>query len=76
MSKINAKKHSFYHLNDTIDIFCKYLIKIINYKYKYSKNFIVVSDVFRPFGRPVYWFGHPNFQVFFFSCISTKNMLN
>ena len=31
------------------------------------------SDVFRPFGRPVYWFGHPDFgatkntfQVFFF----------
>ena len=40
------------------------------------------SDVFRPFGRLVYWFGCPNsstqrtlFKFPFSSCISTKNML-
>ena len=40
------------------------------------------SDVFRAFGRPVYWFGCPNcvaqkalFRFSFFSYISTKNML-
>ena len=40
------------------------------------------SDVLGLFERPVYWFGHPNcgvqktlFKFYFFSCISTKNML-
>ena len=40
------------------------------------------SDVFRQFGRLIYWFGHPNsgaqktlLKFSFFSCISTENTL-
>ena len=47
-----------------------------------NKQDYTYSDVFRPFGRPVYPFGRPNsgaqnntFQVFFLRCISTKNTL-
>ena len=42
---------------------------------------LVSSDVFRPFGRPVYRFGHPNsdaqktlFKFFCFICISTNTL--
>ena len=40
----------------------------------------ILSDGFRTFGRPVYWFGPPNsgpktlFNFFFSSCISKKNL--
>ena len=41
----------------------------------------IASDIFRPFGRPVYGFGHPNsdaqktlFKFFCFICISTNTL--
>ena len=38
---------------------------------------ILHSDEFRPFGKLVYWSGSlkNTFQVFFFSCITTKNVV-
>ena len=69
-TKTKTKKHSATRNATTLTL---YEIDII---------ISFVSDVFRPFGRPVYRFGYPNsgaqktlFKSSFFSCISTKNML-
>ena len=69
----------FHNLSKLVERSCGHTNLIL------EKNVIkaMTSDVFGQFGRPVYRFRRPNsgaqkntYQVFLFSCISTKNTLS